>query len=120
MNLSVVRMRSAAGQASGLLKALANRTRLLIVCRLAERERSVGELAAFLGARGSTVSQHLALLRRNRLIASRRIGRTIRYSLVSEPARALVTSLYAGSCAGAKWGATRVGGGLKGSRRGSP
>ena len=56
-------MDAAAGQASELLKSLANRHRLLIVCQLIDGERSVGEMADFLGIRDSTVSQHLALLR---------------------------------------------------------
>ena len=63
MKLEMLRMQSAADEASELLKALANRHRLLILCQLIDRERSVGELAEFLRIRDSTVSQHLALLR---------------------------------------------------------
>ena len=61
-------MQTAADEASELLKALANRHRLLIVCQLIEQERSVGELAEFLDIRNSTVSQHLALLRKDGLV----------------------------------------------------
>lgn len=92
-------MRAAADQASGLLKALANPHRLLIVCQLIEKERSVGELADFLGLRDSTVSQHLALLRRDAIVTARRDGQTIWYSIGSEPARALVHVLYRAYCA---------------------
>lgn len=91
-------MRPAAQGASDLLKALANRHRLLILCRLIEREHSVGELAEFLAIRDSTVSQHLALLRRDGLIAARRDGQTIWYSISSAPARALVETLYRVFC----------------------
>ncbi|MDD2705680.1 MAG: metalloregulator ArsR/SmtB family transcription factor, partial [Acidocella sp.] len=63
MEIDPAIMRASAEQASELLKSLANPHRLMILCQLVEGERSVGELAAFLGLRGSTVSQHLALLR---------------------------------------------------------
>ena len=91
-------MLAAADEASGLLKALANRHRLLIVCQLSEKERSVGELAALLNLRDSTVSQHLALLRRDGLVAARRDGQTIWYSIGSAPARELVRTLYQVYC----------------------
>ena len=61
MKISVDVMEAAADRASDLLKALANRHRLLIICQLIDGERSVGDLAEFLGLRDSTVSQHLAL-----------------------------------------------------------
>ena len=66
MNIDI--MEAAADSASDLLKALANRHRLLIVCQLIDGERSVGDLAEFLGLRDSTVSQHLALLRKDGLV----------------------------------------------------
>ncbi len=87
-------MNRAADEASELLKALSNRHRLIIVCQLIERERSVGELAAVLGVRDSTVSQHLALLRREGLVTARRDGQTIWYRIGSQPVRELVTTLY--------------------------
>ena len=92
-------MPAAADEASGLLKSLANRHRLLILCQLIDGERSVGELAAFLGARDSTVSQHLALLRKDGLVGTRRDGQTIFYSIVSDPARRLLRTLFAIYCA---------------------
>lgn len=92
-------MLTAADEASGLLKALANRHRLLIVCQLAEKERSVGELAEFLQVRDSTVSQHLALMRRDGLVSARRDGQTIWYSIGSAPARELIRTLYRIYCA---------------------
>jgi DNA-binding transcriptional ArsR family regulator len=99
MKINVAQMQSAADAASDLLKALANRHRLLILCQLIERERSVGELAAFLGIRDSTVSQHLAILRRDDLVDARRDGQTIWYSIGSAPARELVQVLYRCYCA---------------------
>ena len=99
MKVETQRMQSAADEASELLKALANRHRLLILCQLIEGERAVGELAGFLGIRDSTVSQHLALLRRDGLVEARRDGQTIWYSISSSPARALVETLYRVYCA---------------------
>jgi DNA-binding transcriptional ArsR family regulator len=89
---------AAADRASTLLKALANPHRLALVCQLIERERSVGELAELLHLRDSTVSQHLALLRRDGMVAARRDGQTIWYAIASEPARAVVETLYLSFC----------------------
>lgn len=91
-------MKNGADLASELLKSLSNRHRLLILCRLADGEHSVGQLAEFLEIRDSTVSQHLALLRRDRIIAGRRDGQTIWYRIESEPARAIVKTLYENFC----------------------
>lgn len=94
MDLDPTRMLAAADRASELLKSLANRHRLLILCQLTERARSVGELAAFLGLRDSTVSQHLSLLRKDRLVQARRDGQTIWYSITSPPARRVLETLF--------------------------
>ena len=87
-------MSSAADAASELLKSLANRHRLLILCQLGDGERSVGELAEFLGIRDATASQHLALLRKDGLVNARREGQTIWYSIASVPAREILSTLY--------------------------
>lgn len=87
-------MREAAGAAEDMLKALASRHRLMILCQLLEGERSVGQLAEFLELRHSTVSQHLALLRKDGLVETRREGQTIWYSLASAAVRKLVETLY--------------------------
>ena len=94
MKMQANAMFAAADEASGLLKALANRHRLIIICQLIEKERSVGELAALLKIRHSTVSQHLALLRKDGLVTARRDGQTIWYSIGSPQARALVRTVY--------------------------
>jgi len=91
-------MLAAADEASELLKALANRHRLLIVCQLIEKERSVGELAALLKLRDSTVSQHLALLRKDGVVTARRDGQTIWYAISNPPVRELIGTLYRTYC----------------------
>ncbi len=92
-------MAEAAGAAAELLKTLANSHRLMIVCRLVAGEHSVGELAAALDLRDSTVSQHLAVLRRERLVRARRDAQTIWYSLASKPARTVIETLFRLYCA---------------------
>lgn len=91
-------MRAAAEDASELLKALSNQHRLLLLCRLIDGEKSVGQLADFLGIRDSTVSQHLALLRRDGIIAGRRDGQTIWYRIESDVARQVIGVLYGAFC----------------------
>ncbi len=88
------RMEAAAEQASELLKSLANRHRLLILCQLTQGERSVGDLADFLNLRDSTVSQHLALLRKDELVSARRDGQSIWYSVSSDPAQQILETLF--------------------------
>ncbi|OJU23991.1 MAG: transcriptional regulator [Alphaproteobacteria bacterium 64-6] len=94
MKIQIERMQDAADRACELLKAMANRHRLLILCQLVQGERSVGELAEFLGIRDSAVSQHLTLLRKDGLVSARRDGQTIWYSIASAEARALLSTLY--------------------------
>ena len=87
-------MATAAGQASDLLKSLASPHRLMILCRLIQGEAAVRDLAALLGLRESTVSQHLGLLRRDGLVRTRRDGQTIWYSIASDEAQAVMETLF--------------------------
>ncbi|MGB0626405.1 MAG: ArsR/SmtB family transcription factor [Alphaproteobacteria bacterium] len=88
-----------AGQASRLLKSLANERRLLIMCYLSEGEKSVGELEPLVGLSQSALSQHLARLRREHLVTTRREAQTIFYSISSEEARTVLGTLYELYCA---------------------
>lgn len=90
----IQRMASNAEHATEFLKALAHQGRLLILCVLAEGEKSVGELEEILSLRQPTVSQQLARLRADGLVAPRRDGKTIYYSLASEEARVVIGALY--------------------------
>ena len=74
-----------AGEAAQLLKLLANETRLLILCRLvATGEMSVNAIVAAAGLGQSAISQHLAKLREDNLVATRRDGQTIYYRIADE------------------------------------
>ncbi len=70
-----------ATEAAAFLKALSHEGRLMILCHLAERDRSVTELETLLGARQAAVSQQLARLRLEGLVATRRDGKAIIYSI---------------------------------------
>jgi DNA-binding transcriptional ArsR family regulator len=83
-----------AREASELLKALGNEHRLMILCQLLERERSVGELVQLIGLGQSALSQHLARLRRDGLVRTRRSAQTIYYSVAGAEARALLETLH--------------------------
>lgn len=83
-----------ASQAADLLDALANPRRLMILCELAQGERSVGELVAVVGLQQAALSQHLARLRAEGIVATRRQAQMIFYRLAS-PAAAAVIKLLA-------------------------
>jgi DNA-binding transcriptional ArsR family regulator len=87
-----------AKRASVFLKALAHESRLMILCLLAEGERSVSELEQLLSLRQPTVSQQLARLRADGLVSTRREGKIIYYSLASEEARAIIGAIYDAFC----------------------
>lgn len=94
MKINAAHMERSATLAEALLKALANRHRLMILCQLVEGERSVGELVTLLGMPWPGVSQHLSLLRKDGLVSTRREGQTIWYAIASDPARQLIATLY--------------------------
>ena len=95
-------LQSRALRATRLLKAMSNPVRLLVLCQLAEGEKSVGELERVADISQSALSQHLALLRSRGLVASRRAGQTIYYSLAGREAPALLAALYEVFCRRAK------------------
>jgi DNA-binding transcriptional ArsR family regulator len=82
-----------AGEAAQLLKLLANDHRLIILCRLSDQEMSVSELGEYVNLSQSALSQHLAKLRAERLVATRRDAQTIYYRLASPNALKLVNAL---------------------------
>src|SRR5580693_7812256 len=87
-------LRSATGEevhsAVGMLKLLADETRLRVICALLEGEHSVNDLAELVGAQPASVSQHLAKLRLARLVRSRREGTRVFYVVDDAHVRRLV------------------------------
>jgi DNA-binding transcriptional ArsR family regulator len=92
------RMAEKAKRAAEFLKALAHKNRLMILCILSQGEKSVSELEEMLSLRQPSVSQQLARLRADGLVATRRDGKTIFYSLASEEARVVVGAVYEMFC----------------------
>ena len=82
-----------AGEANILLRSMANENRLMILCLLADGEKSVGEIETLTGARQPTVSQQLARLRADGIVESRRDGKAIHYSLSCSRTRKLLEEL---------------------------
>ena len=93
-------MRRTAPVIAELMKVLSNETRLMILCLLVEGERSVNDLAETLEVRGPTMSQQLALLRKDGLVKTRREGQTIYYSLARDDITALMGFLHDSYCGG--------------------
>jgi len=81
-------------EASALLKAMSNESRLMILCQLLDHDRSVNEIEKLIGLSQSAISQHLAVLRDNDLVATQRCGQSIRYSIAGEKPRAIIQALH--------------------------
>ena len=87
-----------AHKASDLLGAMANSSRLMVLCQLADGEKSVSDLQPMIGLSQSALSQHLAVLRRKQLVRTRREGQSIYYSLASGKAASIMYTLHEQFC----------------------
>ena len=85
-------------RASTLLKAMSNQHRLMVLCQLVPGEKCVSDLEQIIGLSQSALSQHLARLRRDNLVSTRREAQTIYYSLSGEEASAVIETLYSLYC----------------------
>ncbi len=99
MDMKIMLM--AVDQATDLLKAMANRSRLLLLCHMNDGEKSVGELARLIDSRDTAVSQQLTLLRKDGLVRARRDGQSIYYSLASPEAEKVIETLHGLYCSAA-------------------
>ncbi|MGC9422369.1 MULTISPECIES: ArsR/SmtB family transcription factor [Vibrio] len=97
MNLEQMEQNST--QAVALLKAMANERRLQILCLLHNQELSVGELCGKLELSQSALSQHLAWLRRDGLVETRKEAQTVFYTLSSYEVKAMIELLHRLYCA---------------------
>lgn len=103
--MELEKLYDSARRASTLLKAMSNEHRLMILCQLLHGEKSVGELERLIGLSQSALSQHLARLRRDNLVQTRRQAQTIYYSLAGAEASAVINTLYTLYCAKDQQGA---------------
>ena len=87
-----------AAHAVELLKAMANEWRLMILCQLSEGEKTVSELQEILGLSQSALSQHLAVLRREKIVRSRKEAQSVSYSLSGEDATKVMHTLHEVFC----------------------
>lgn len=93
-NISTHQMKRNAAKAEALLKQLANSHRLMILCSLVGGEKSVGELSDNIDISQSSLSQHLAKLRRAKLVSAEKRGQMVYYRIASMEANALLSTLY--------------------------
>ncbi len=98
-NMNIQDLEKNSEEAASFLKLLASGPRLLILCQLIEGEQNVGTLAEKTGLRMTTVSQHMALMRAQSIVSTRREGTTIFYSLASPVVEEVLAVLYKGFCA---------------------
>lgn len=92
------RMAIAADKASELMKTLGHKDRLMVLCHLSSGEKSVGELAGLLDIPQSPLSQHLARMRKEQLVRTRREAQTIYYSIAREDAARIVALMHEMYC----------------------
>lgn len=91
-----------ASHACELLKAMANEWRLMILCQLSEGEKTVSELQALLGLSQSALSQHLAVLRREKIVKARKHAQSVSYSLEGNEATLVMNTLHDVFCGAAR------------------
>ncbi len=97
--LDLQAMREHAGQAVAMLKLLGNEDRLLLLCQMAECERTVGELQELTGIEQPTLSQQLGVLRRDGVVETRREGKFIWYRLADGRTLDLMQHIHRLFCA---------------------
>jgi DNA-binding transcriptional ArsR family regulator len=93
-------LRAAAGEATAMLRTLGNEDRLLLLCELSQGELNVGELSERTGIVQPTLSQQLGVLRSQELVATRRDGKQIYYSVADRRALELLKTLHRLYCEG--------------------
>lgn len=94
-------LHDSASHACELLKAMANEWRLMILCHLSSGEKTVSELQELLGLSQSALSQHLAILRREKIVRSRKHAQSVSYSLAGDEATKVMESLHDVFCGAA-------------------
>lgn len=101
-SLNPAELEARAAEAEAFLRSLASRHRLMILCSLLDREMPVGELVERLGLTQSNLSRHLAMLREEGLVATRRERTTIHYRIASTRVRPILAELHRLFCADAE------------------
>lgn len=97
-NINLQKMQSSADDACRLMKVLANRDRMMLLCQISQGEKCVGELEACLDIQQPTLSQQLTVLRNEALVKTRREGKQIYYSHSNHIALEVMNVLYQNYC----------------------
>ena len=92
------KMQASAEDACKLMKVLSNRDRMMLLCEMAKGEKCVGDLEAALDLHQPTLSQQLTILRKEKLVSTRREGKQIYYSITSKVALSVIALLYRHYC----------------------
>ena len=95
---SIQAFQLSANQACDLMKVLSNRNRMLLLCEISRAEVCVSDLERRLDIHQPTLSQQLTILRKRKLVGTRREGKQIYYSLTSEIAISVMALLYEHYC----------------------
>jgi len=112
--MKMTELNANADSAEQLLKAMANRYRLMVLCELHGGERSVGALLGEVGLSQSALSQHLARLRADGLVTTRRESQTIYYALASDHVVQIIALLHRLFCSQKKSGSAKARAGVRG------
>jgi DNA-binding transcriptional ArsR family regulator len=92
------KMQASADEACKLMKVLSNSDRMMLLCEIGQGEKCVSELEDALDLHQPTLSQQLTVLRKEKLVKTRREGKQIYYSLANEIAIAVMSVLYKHYC----------------------
>ena len=92
------KMQSSAQDACKLMKVLSNRDRMMLLCEIGQAEKCVSELEHALDLHQPTLSQQLTVLRKEKLVKTRREGKQIYYSLSSQVVVSVMSLLYKHYC----------------------
>jgi len=87
-----------AGKAEAILKLLANKNRLMILCYIIEGGKSVGEIVDYVGLSQSAVSQHLAKMREQGIVSTDKKGQTVYYRIIDKDVEAILATLHTLYC----------------------
>ena len=98
MQFDIAAMRDNADKACRMMKTLANRDRLMLLCQLSQGEKRVGELEEVTNIQQPTLSQQLAVLREEGVVSTRRDGKHIYYKISSPIEMSVMELLYASYC----------------------
>lgn len=103
MNMTITKselkkMQSSADDACKLMKVLSNRDRMMLLCEIGQGEKCVSELEHALDIHQPTLSQQLTVLRKEKLVKTRREGKQIHYSLASQITISVMSLLYKHYC----------------------